>query len=240
MFSSWFGSPTTKWVKARDKYLISSLPEELRVIAASPDLTPSRDIKDLDILVVDFETSGFDAQHDHILSMGWVVIERGVIRLNTARHLLIKDSGELPSSEAVKIHQLLPETLDKKGIPLASAFHQLFSVMAGKVILAHGTVMEARFFNQYIQSRYQLSPLPVAWIDTLQIEKARSRIIRQNSNENDWRLGPTRERYGLPQYTAHNALVDAIATAELYLAQLKVIFGHDRCDFEMLFNLSHA
>ena len=34
------------------------------------------------------------------------------------------------------------------------------------------------------------------------------------------RLDDCRERYGLPRYGAHNALTDAIATAELWLAQM--------------------
>ncbi len=240
MLSDWFASPTTKWFKQRDSYPLDNLPDELKTLLAFSELTPKTNLETLDIVVVDFETTGFDAQSDQILSMGWVVIERGVIRLNSARHLLIKnrDYADITASDAVKIHQLLPETLDKKGIPLSSAFHQLFSVMTDKLVLAHGTVMEERFFNQYIQNCYQLAPLPIPWLDTLQIEKARNQIFKHTAVEKDWRLGPTRQRYGLPQYPAHNALIDAIATAELYLAQLKMMFGEDDCDFEMLFNLS--
>ena len=34
------------------------------------------------------------------------------------------------------------------------------------------------------------------------------------------RLWTARERYGLPTYRAHECLIDAIACAELYLAQV--------------------
>ena len=34
------------------------------------------------------------------------------------------------------------------------------------------------------------------------------------------RLWTARERYGLPSYRAHECLIDAIACAELYLAQV--------------------
>ena len=34
------------------------------------------------------------------------------------------------------------------------------------------------------------------------------------------RLWGARERYGLPEYRAHDPLVDALACAELYLAQV--------------------
>lgn len=240
MLSDWFASPTTKWFKQRNSYPLDKLPDELQALLAFPELTPATNLTALDILVVDFETSGFDFHRDQILSMGWVVIERGVIRLNSARHVLVKNSAhaEIVGAEAVKIHQLLPETLDKKGIPLESAFKQLFPVMSGKLVLAHGTIMEERFFNQYTQNCYQLAPLPIPWLDTLLIEKARYKLLKHTSREQDWRLGPTRQRYGLPQYAAHNALVDAIATAELYLAQINMIFGHDDADVQMLLNFT--
>ncbi|MCE0493658.1 3'-5' exonuclease [Vibrio salinus] len=238
MWPRCFCSPTTKWFKFRDNYPLADVPDVLDKLMTFSELTPKASLSELDVLVVDFETTGFDPAHDRILSMGWVVIERGIIRLNSARHILIKDAGDT-FSEAVKVHQLLPEILDKRGISLSSAFNQLIGAMAGKLILAHGTVMEERFFNQYIEQNYRLSPLPVPWLDTMQIEMARNRILKRAANDKDWRLGPTRSRYGLPQYTAHNALIDAIATAELYLAQMKVLFGNDHYNFEMLYDLSN-
>ena len=35
-----------------------------------------------------------------------------------------------------------------------------------------------------------------------------------------YRLGAARQRYGLPEYRAHDALTDALAAAELFLAQI--------------------
>lgn len=45
--------------------------------------------------------------------------------------------------------------------------------------------------------------------------------IRDDNNERgSIRLWGARERWGLPVYKAHEALTDALACAELYLAQL--------------------
>jgi DNA polymerase-3 subunit epsilon len=41
------------------------------------------------------------------------------------------------------------------------------------------------------------------------------------------RLADSRTRYGLPHYAGHNALIDAIATAELFQAQVQHHFGTD-------------
>jgi DNA polymerase-3 subunit epsilon len=41
------------------------------------------------------------------------------------------------------------------------------------------------------------------------------------------RLADSRIRYGLPHYASHNALIDAIATAELLQAQIHHHFSPD-------------
>ena len=67
---------------------------------------------------------------------------------------------------------------------------------------------------------YGISPdFPV--IDTMKI--ARQWFERRNKeiSQGDLRLFNLRKRYGLPSYQAHNALSDAIATAELLQAQIE-------------------
>ena len=58
-------------------------------------------------------------------------------------------------------------------------------------------------------------------IDTLTL--ARKWLARRNKEpeQGALRLYALRERYGLPRYNAHNALSDALATAELFLAQVE-------------------
>ena len=46
-----------------------------------------------------------------------------------------------------------------------------------------------------------------------------------NQKSADFRLASIRKRHGLPEYPAHGALIDAVATGELYLALLKKRFA---------------
>ena len=48
----------------------------------------------------------------------------------------------------------------------------------------------------------------------LGLRKRRDQMVQQG----DLQLGRLRSAYHLPRYTAHNALIDAFATAELLLA----------------------
>ena len=58
------------------------------------------------------------------------------------------------------------------------------------------------------------------YIDTLQMEQRMMSRQGKVPPKNGLRLASCRTRYNLPDYPGHNALVDALATAELLLAQL--------------------
>jgi len=55
-------------------------------------------------------------------------------------------------------------------------------------------------------------------VDTLALEHRRRRRHHHLDDNASLRLPDLRDAYGLPQYSAHDCLVDAIATAELMLA----------------------
>ena len=61
-------------------------------------------------------------------------------------------------------------------------------------------------------------PLPI--IDTLVVAKKRLDKRDVAYDPSELRLSALRAKYGFPDHYAHNALNDAIATAELLLAQV--------------------
>ncbi|MZI94585.1 3'-5' exonuclease [Vibrio sp. CAIM 722] len=199
-------------------------------------ILPSRkqDVRELKLLVLDFETTGFDPMNDSVLSMGWVEVSHRCIQLTSARHLFVRNHTPV-KVESVKVHHIVPEKLNSEGIGIDEAFGQLLEAMAGKVVVAHGCVIERRFLAHYIQSRFELSELPVIWLDTLKIEQKRQDF---HKGDPDVRLAVVRRRYGLPAYLAHHALVDALSTAEVYLAQIHALFNQDKAPLEVMMKLS--
>ena len=84
---------------------------------------------------------------------------------------------------------------------------------------------------------FNIKALPLIWIDTLRIEKRLQRASNA-SDESDVTLAATRERYKLPAYNGHNALADAVATAELLLAQQTRIAPQEKATIGTLYRLS--
>lgn len=226
--------PLTRLEKTRREYLTrEGLPPCIRslLVNAYPGIEQRLDA--LDVLSVDFETTGMDATRDHILSIGYVTIAAGVVQLNTATHHYINGNNSVRPDTAV-INHIVPEMLITGTSPEA-AFSALFKAMNNKILIAHGSIMEKRFTEQYLLKTFSLRELPLLWIDTLSLEK-----YRTNSRNpiQDYRLSSVRKRYQLPDYNAHNALTDAISTAELYLAQIKSIFGNEPATLGHLYKCS--
>ena len=230
-----FRSPLTQLTRQRQQLLSTSdtLPELIQKLLNEPLPEPQTPVQQLDILVLDFETSGLDPTQDQVLSMGWVSICSGVIELKSAHYCLLHQSQT--SQETVVIHQLRPETLARAGITEQDAFDKLLVAMQGKIVVAHGCVIEKRFFDDYIARHFGLSSLPILWLDTLKIEQFRQKRSHQPI---DWRLSTVRQRLKLPEHSAHHALNDAIATAEVYLALIYHLFGRSAAPLEHLLKAS--
>ncbi|WP_337220382.1 exonuclease domain-containing protein [Vibrio parahaemolyticus] len=61
----------------------SSLPDVFNSIGNTPLPGALSDARELDTLVLDFETTGFNPEVDRVISIGWVEIRNSNIRLNS-------------------------------------------------------------------------------------------------------------------------------------------------------------
>ncbi len=189
-------------------------------------------LKQQNYLAIDIETSGFDPHTDAILSIGFVPIDDGLIDLSGAEHYYISDAQKISADGAV-INQITAQTL-AEGAPLAKVLNVLFGALRTRIPIAHGCWMEQQFIEYYACHHWGIKQLPLHWLDTLKIEKARMQNGCVAPNR-DVRLSAVRSRYALPEYQAHNALFDAIATAELFQAQICAIYKEQTPSLEMLF-----
>lgn len=215
--------PLNKLKRARESYLSKQqVPDSIKALLSAPLPSLETDIYQLDYIALDFETSGFEPHVDHLLSVGYLPMTKQQLLLNQAVESLIQSSEKIKAETAV-INHITAEML-KKGKPLDDVMETLFVALTGRIIIAHGCMIEKSFLDHYLKQRFNLPPLPLLWVDTLSIEKSLT-IHRGNQKSADFRLASVRARHGLPEYPAHGALIDALATGELYLALLKVRFA---------------
>lgn len=212
MFDSLFG------YEARRKRLLKKAPEgALKNFLSVPFPDPKTSLDEIPILSVDFETTGLSPKKDQILSVGFIDVVDFEIKLASAYHQVIQTKGEL-SEENVVIHQIMDDTKDQ-GEQLQLVVEKLLAALAGKAMLVHFGRIEKNFLDAVCNKLYGMAPIyPI--IDTLVLAKRRKDRHQAAYDPGELRLFTLREQYVLPQYNAHNALCDALATAELFFAEV--------------------
>lgn len=200
------------------QYQFKKAPEgALKEYLSVPFPDKNKRIKELDILSLDFETTGLNAVFDQLLSIGFVNIHNGSIELSSCYHQVIKTKGKLKKSN-VAVHQITDFEKDR-GAELKAGVDKLLNAMAGKVVLVHFAQIERNFLSQACFEIYGIKP-PFLMLDTLAMAKKRFDMSAAGYEPSKLRLVNLREQYDLPGFYAHNALNDAIATGELLLAEL--------------------
>ena len=213
--------PLTRWLlgyEAQRKRMLKKAPDgPLRDFLSVPFPPLYTPFDQIPILAVDFETTGLDAIADKLLSVGCVDLIDNQIKLASSYHQIINTKGRL-KADNVTIHQITDDQKDQ-GQPLAEVIEQLLSRLAGKVMLVHFSRIERQFLQQACIELYGMAP-PFPMIDTLVVAKKRLDKRDVAYDPSELRLSALRNKYGFPDHYAHNALNDAIATAELLLAQV--------------------
>ncbi len=190
---------------------------QLKNYLMTPLVDKNSPAEKVNYLILDFETTGLDYRQDHILSMGFTEISNNRIQLKKSQHHLIKTTRKLNSNN-VSIHQITDDQVST-GMDVKALLSLLLQHLAGKVLVAHYQSIEYQFIQHLSQQLFGCQ-IPIQIVDTLQVEKKRLNRLQLPVHTNQLRLFNLREQYNLPRYHAHNAMEDAIATAELLLAQI--------------------
>lgn len=178
-------------------------------------------LSDAPCLAIDIETTGLDSQNDRIVSIGLVEFDCRRVYLKTAKHWLV-NPGELSDSSIV-VHGITHSDISSAP-PIKTVIPEVLSAMAGRLTVVHYRAMEREFFRTLSLALWD-EPWLFPVIDTFALEAS---CLSQQKNWFDrmrrkplpsLRLPDARLRYNLPDYENHNALIDSMATAELFQAQ---------------------
>lgn len=177
---------------------------------------PSGDSESLPLLAIDLETTGLNPKIDHVLSIGFVPVNGVRIDLSGARQLIVRAQQQVGQSAVV--HGLTDDAL-ACGVDLRDAVATALRALSGRVLLAHHAEVERAFLNAACREIYGAAPV-FSIVDTLLVQARLNRVEPESAPPGSLRLTASRDRFGLPRYRAHEALTDALACAELYLAQV--------------------
>lgn len=196
----------------------------LRTFYESGSVTQDTPLKEVSFVALDFETTGLNAKKDDIVSIGLVPFTLQRIYCKEAKQWILNPRQHL-AEESVVIHGITHSDIDNAP-DLMGVLSPLLKALAGRVVVVHYRYMEREFLNEVLIKRLGEGVyFPV--VDTMDLE---ARVYRHGfaalcsrligRKQVSIRLSDSRSRYNLPFYKQHEALTDAVATAELLQAQI--------------------
>ncbi len=209
----------------RKKALGKVSPGPLADYLATPFPDKKADCREIEIVAIDLETTGLDPRKDVILSIGMVNLDHFGVKLNTAWHRIVKIEKDI--GDSATIHHITDDQ-SAAGEPIEDLLPEVLGRIAGKPILVHYSPIEQNFISRACMQLYG-APFVVPIIDTLEIGQRVFERRNHTVQSGDLRLFNLRPRYNLPLYKAHNALTDALATAELFLAMADNLYPGRPC-----------
>jgi len=171
------------------------------------------------IWALDLETTGLRPETDDIISIGMVPIRAGVIRYGERWHQLVRPaSARGMPTDGIRAHHILPAELDAAPA-IAEVLPDVDVRLREGALLVHYAPLDLRLLRREFKRHARPWPTPLV-IDTVDL------LLRWHHRQQQWTphpppprtaLGEARADFRLPDYPSHDALSDALATAELYL-----------------------
>ena len=171
---------------------------------------------DIPLASVDLELTSLDPVTTQITSIGYVSGSAGKITLSSSGYHVINTSADLGQSPV--IHGLTLDIL-QQGEGLADAINSLLPLLKTHVLIFHNARLDLMALDSAFK-RCGLPQMEVLYIDTLQLALYQLNKQHQVLPSNSATLTVCRQRLDLPAFPEHNALDDALATMQLFYAQL--------------------
>jgi DNA polymerase-3 subunit epsilon len=180
-------------------------------------IDPKTPLRDVPYVVLDTELTGLDEKKDSIISIGAVRMHGGKIGLGDTFYRLASPNSEL-SKQSVVIHEIMPsEVVEKPAID--AVLNEFLNFCGNDVLVGHFISIDLGFINREMK-RIHGSAVRNPVLDTFSIlawlrkrDKARGLPATQTEG---YRLYDIAKFYGIPINGAHNALMDAFTTAQLF------------------------
>ncbi|WP_334022052.1 3'-5' exonuclease [Alteromonas sp. S015] len=165
---------------------------------------------------VDLELTSLDPATTQITSIGYVSGSAGRITLSSSGYHVINTSADLGQSPV--IHGLTLDIL-QQGEGLADAIRVLIPLLKTHILIFHNARLDLMALDSAFK-RCGLPQVEVLYIDTLQLALYQLSKQHQVLPSTSATLTVCRQRLDLPAFPEHNALDDALATIQLFYAQL--------------------
>lgn len=185
-------------------------------------------LHDYEMVVFDTELTGLNAKKDEIVAIGAVKIRNLQIQCAETFYALVKPA-EQSHTPSTLIHRITPQQLNKAE-NLADILPKFLDFCGGAIHIGHYLRLDLDFFNAAAK-KILGDEIRTPYLDTMRLamtyNEAKHGHYYDHSNiHGAYTLTALGKEFGLPVFTAHNALQDSLQTAYLFLFLAKQMQGY--------------
>lgn len=177
-----------------------------------PSLTDKLD--GMRFVVVDVESSGLHLGRDHLIAIGAVAIENGKLNVVDSFEVVLQQT-ETSSHENILIHGI-GGSAQRNGVPPVEAMLSFLEYIGKSPLVAfHVTFDETmirRAIRQFLGFRFRHDWLDLAYV----VPGLFPELSKEYRLLDEWQ-----EHFGIQNFSRHNAVADAVSTAQLFLLATK-------------------
>jgi DNA polymerase III subunit epsilon len=167
-----------------------------------------------ELVSLDCETSGFDPLADDVISIAAVKI-RGSRILTSQSFQAIMRPGAPMEVSAIKVHQLREQDV-ARGRTIREVMPSFLQFIGSRPLVGYWIAFDVRMLNKYLFSLLNIH-LPNRLVDVSQLYYERKYATAPPGTRIDLRYASILADLKLPAFRQHDALVDAVGAAEIYL-----------------------
>ncbi len=156
-------------------------------------------------ITLDIETTGLDPRDDEIIEIAAIRVVNGDVTEEFSE--FVKPQGPVPNFIKVLTH--ITDAQLASGLPVEQALRRLQAFLGDAPVVCHNTPFDVGFINHHLE-RIGQPKLFNPTRDTLELARIYLPFIR------DQKLGTVCEFFGIEIESAHRAIHDARATAQLF------------------------
>lgn len=164
-------------------------------------------------VVVDVESTGLDLRRDRLIAIGAVAVTHGRIQLSDSFELVLRQT-QASGKANILIHGIGGER-QREGIAPAEALLRFLEYLGASPLVAFHVAFDETMIRRACKTYLGLD-LRQPWLDLAQVMPGLLPELARKYRVLDHWTG----HFGIGNYARHNALADALATAQLFLAAL--------------------
>ncbi len=170
-------------------------------------------------VVVDVETTGLDLRRDRLIALGAVAVHHGRIHLADSFDIVLRQR-EASGKDNILVHGIGGER-QREGFEPAEALLRFLDYLGSSPLVAFHVAFDETMIRRACKT-YLGFDFRHPWLDLAYVMPSLlPELARSHRALDHW----TRH-FGIGNYARHNALADALATAQLFLSALPLARAH--------------